>query len=352
MVERKKKTSIVWWFLLAIVFWFALCHSKAGATEPMKIGVSGEAPFVIENTKGVAPELWREVAIEANINYTLVPYDNVQSMVDDVHSGKLDGAIGPISVTADRASKNIEFSQPFFESGTGVLTADNSGVWNKIKPFLTANFWYGLLGFIGLLHVVGIVFWFIERKKNPEHFNPTWKGIFGGAWFAIVTMTTVGYGDKSPITVPGRVMAACWMLITALMFSSFTAFLTTALVTGSQDPAELKGKRVAAVEGTTGARIAHLQKAKLRTENSLEGALEALTSGKVEAVVFDAPALQHWLRSHPDSGMVVAPSIGTTEEHYAFVTSDEECHDINIAILHLRENGKLQEIKDRWLSEI
>ena len=58
------------------------------------------------------------------------------------------------------------------------MTADNTGVWNKIKPFLTINFWYGLLGFVALLHVVGIVFWVIERKKNPDEFNPGWKGIF------------------------------------------------------------------------------------------------------------------------------------------------------------------------------
>ncbi len=352
---------VLWWLLLAVCFLLILCTS-ANAEEPLKIGVAGSEPFVITTTKGIAPELWKEVAREAGFgdSYTLVPYTNVSKMLEDVNNEELDGAIGPISVTSERAVKNITFSQPFFASNTGVLTADNSGVWNKIRPFLTINFWVGLGLFVFTIHVVGIVFWFIERKKNPESFNPGWKGIFGGAWFAIVTMTTVGYGDKSPITVPGRITAAAWMLITALMFSSFTAFLTTALVVGSADPAELKGKRVAVIEGTTGARVARTSGAKLRTESSLSSALEALTEGEVEAVVFDTPALQYWLREHRDSGLIVAPCPGT-EEHYsfAFFAANGRVYGpnipvqwVDIALLTIREEGRLQEISDRWLSEI
>ena len=67
---------------------------------------------------------------------------------------------------------------------------------------------------------------------------------------------------------------------------------------------------------------------------------------------------QHQLsRRHqnPDSGMIVAHHAGG-QEHYAFVTADKPWHidwrDINVSLLTVREEGRLQEIQDRWLSEI
>lgn len=34
-----------------------------------------------------------------------------------------------------------------------------------------------------------------------------WENYFKVYWFTIVTMTTVGYGDMSPITLPGRFLS-------------------------------------------------------------------------------------------------------------------------------------------------
>jgi len=44
-----------------------------------------------------------------------------------------------------------------------------------------------------------------------------------------VTMTTVGYGDKSPKTLGGRMVALVWMIFSIIFIASFTANITTSL---------------------------------------------------------------------------------------------------------------------------
>mgnify|MGYP001818503783 FL=1 len=49
----------------------------------------------------------------------------------------------------------------------------------------------------------------IEHSAQPEAF----KDIPHAIWWAVVTMTTVGYGDVTPVTFPGRVLAGFIMLL-------------------------------------------------------------------------------------------------------------------------------------------
>ena len=53
--------------------------------------------------------------------------------------------------------------------------------------------------FITLLIIANLI-WIVERKNNqgiPENYL---KGIWESLWWAAVTVTTVGYGDKIPIS--------------------------------------------------------------------------------------------------------------------------------------------------------
>ncbi|HEV7241856.1 MAG TPA: ion transporter [Thermoanaerobaculia bacterium] len=46
-------------------------------------------------------------------------------------------------------------------------------------------------------------------------------------WWSLTTITTVGYGDRYPVTAEGRVIAVLLMIAGAALFSTFTAFVAT-----------------------------------------------------------------------------------------------------------------------------
>jgi len=53
-------------------------------------------------------------------------------------------------------------------------------------------------------------------------------------WWAYSTITTVGYGDKYPVTGAGRLIAAALMTVGVGLFGTFTGFLASWFVAGRQ----------------------------------------------------------------------------------------------------------------------
>jgi voltage-gated potassium channel len=93
---------------------------------------------------------------------------------------------------------------------------------------------------IGLL--VMLLFWassliyYAERSAQPEEFS----SIPAAMWWAICTLTTVGYGDVFPVTPVGKVVAS----VIAILGIGFFALPTGIL--GAEFVAEIQRKRVVA----------------------------------------------------------------------------------------------------------
>ena len=75
--------------------------------------------------------------------------------------------------------------------------------------------------------------YFVESKVQPELFGSIPRCI----WWAITTVTTVGYGDAVPISVLGKVLAS----ITALLGIGVVAVPTGILAAGFSESIS-KGK--------------------------------------------------------------------------------------------------------------
>ncbi len=68
---------------------------------------------------------------------------------------------------------------------------------------------------VALLLFSSTIIYFLERNAQPEVFG----NIPSSAWWALATLTTVGYGDVVPLTVMGRVFGGVVMIFGLGMFA-------------------------------------------------------------------------------------------------------------------------------------
>ena len=66
-----------------------------------------------------------------------------------------------------------------------------------------------ILAFISLIVIVSSTFIYMLEQGNPSGY---FDSMGDALWWSFVTITTVGYGDKVPMTDPGRVLAVFLML--------------------------------------------------------------------------------------------------------------------------------------------
>ena len=64
----------------------------------------------------------------------------------------------------------------------------------------------------------------VELERGTE---ANISGAEDALWWAFVTMTTVGYGDRYPVTTEGRLVAVALMIVGVGLFGTFTAFVAS-----------------------------------------------------------------------------------------------------------------------------
>ena len=111
------------------------------------------------------------------------------------------------------------------------------------------NMWPLLAICILMSFIAGFIAWIMETWSNKEEFpRPFLHGLLEGFWWSFVSMTTVGYGDKSPKSIPARIFAVFWILTGITICSIYVAALTTQIMEArsTEDP-QLVGMKVGAL---------------------------------------------------------------------------------------------------------
>ncbi len=332
--------------------------------EPMElvVGVAGSAPFVVEGDdgrKGISVEDWEAIAAQANIRYSYRDYPNALRLINAVARGEVDVGVGPITINSERAAR-VAFTQPHYSSSISIAAPPESGMWSRVAPFLTRGFIGGLLAFLIVLTIVGTLLWLTERKANPDHFpEKPLHGIGNGIWLALVTMTTVGYGDRAPETPIGRVITGVWMILALITTSSMTAFIATALTLANLDTSsidsidDLEGRTIAVPRGTSSVPFVRRHGGRVATADDVEEAIAMVERGDAEAVVFDRPVLAYHLTRDDAAHDLVLSEHSYEPVGYGFcVAIGSNLQDLlDLELLELKESPRMETIRTNWLGE-
>lgn len=75
--------------------------------------------------------------------------------------------------------------------------------------------------------IAGFIFWLCETWYDRSQFPRSFlSGTFEGFWYSFVSMTTVGYGDRTVTSPLARIIAVIWILIGIVMFSLILSTFT------------------------------------------------------------------------------------------------------------------------------
>lgn len=310
--------------LMAVLACVATFAVQAQTT--LSVGLRHNPPFVIaqegEAPSGLAVSLWNDIATDLGHEVNWVPQTNVSQMLSALENGQIDVAVGALTVTADRESR-VDFSHPYFRGGIGIATRAESGLVATLVSLVSWPFIQSLVVLGLVLLLFGVLVWLAERRRNPEQFggSPA-QGVGAGFWWSAVTMTTVGYGDKAPVTLGGRTIALVWMFLSVITISSFTAAIASAVTVGRlssqvQGVADLRQASVLTVNGSSSDAVLREMGIGARGVDDPGAALDALIGGQTDAVVYDAPILKARLLDKPADGIVVLPTL-VRDEDYAF----------------------------------
>ncbi|MEX1000703.1 MAG: transporter substrate-binding domain-containing protein [Crocinitomicaceae bacterium] len=342
-------------FLLVFTLFFvgglnAQVPAEFKMNDTLKVGYNISPPFVIEKQgelSGPAIWLWSEVSrqLDLKFEYIEMPLD---SLLYNLTHQTIDLSASPLSITSER-SQFIDFSAPYYIAHSSILKKNKSKderTWSFITSFFSLDFFRVLGALCVVILIFGFLEWIFERKANAEEFGSGLKGVWNGFWWSAVTMTTVGYGDKSPKTLGGRIVALIWMFTAIIIISGFTASIASSLTTEKMSTMD---EEIEDFKQKTIGTIQHSGTEKWLKDNfytqrmafsSVEEALSALDNEEIEAIAYDRPILKDIIRRDSLSAYTLLDDEFNAQFYAMGMSRSLPAHlknQINVAILEETE---------------
>ncbi len=314
-------------------------------------------PFVIDDDgdpDGFYAEIWHETAAELGVGYDVVWVDSFGDLLVAIEAGEADIAIAPLAPTAQREA-HFDFTSAVISSGPQFgyheRIANRGGLLNALVSAAVVK----ILGvaFVGLIILAHLI-WLVERNRGQEDgdFSRRYvRGVWDGFWWATVTVTTVGYGDKAPRSVGGRMVALLAMLLSLFVVGAFVSQVTDVLrekvgppLTGLDD---LGDRRVGVVAESSFAQFVEMEGAETVTFGSQREVFEAAEAGDVDVMVANPYALN---LLGPEYGIRATGDVLYEEfETFGLAQDSPWREPINQVLADLQASGEIDEIVDRWL---
>lgn len=348
-----------------VVVPISLCAvQEAGAQEtavspPLRVGVYVSPPFVTkigDNTySGMAIDLWTEVARRIGVTFEYREYETIRDVLRDTSAGTIDAAVTNVTITRDRAEV-VAFTQPWYDGGLRIMaqTEGSGGFWDIFAGLETAGHLraYAWLALVILAATVGMTLF--DRRFDPE-FPKRWREGFAESFHHVMSIATSGRASrKNLFGWVGRIWQSLWLVVgvavIAYITSSVTSVMTAVSLTGEiHSLSDLPGRTTAVFTGTVAEDYTRELGLPSRSYPNIDTSVEALESGEVDAIIADAPILEHYAHTHADKHVDVVGNIFHPDKYgFAFPHDSELVHAVTLEILDLQEAGVLEDMKQRY----
>jgi ABC-type amino acid transport substrate-binding protein len=338
----------------------AFSQDDSAVSRRLAVGTVAAPPLSMKAAdgqwEGFSIELWQAVAERMNVAFDYREYSDYGLLLDALKNGEID-VITSLPVD-ERNESTMDFSQSYARSGLAIAVPAEgvSYRWmNVVERMFSIDVLKGF-GFLLLLSLIaGILVWYFEKRKNDEMFGDgILRGIGHGIWWAIVTVTTVGYGDKAPKTIGGRTVALIWMLFSIVFISSFTANITASLtlselrgkVRGFDD---LKAVRVGSISQSEAWNYLTRHGITAAPFGSIPEGLQAVADKKIDAFVLNEMILKYLVKNNFPGRVQVTP--GTFDEYFVSMALQNKSplrKPINKAMLKIMRTEKWNELVNRY----
>jgi polar amino acid transport system substrate-binding protein len=347
-------------YLLLFVPEKAFSQDDSAASRKLVVGTVVAPPLAMKAAdgrwEGFGIEIWEAVAERMGVLFEYREYSSFGLLLDALKNGEID--VIPSLPVDERSESTMDFSQSYIRSGLAIAVPAEgvSYRWmNVVERVFSTDVLEGF-GFLLLLSLIaGIIVWSFEKRQNNEMFGDgTMRGIGHGIWWAIVTVTTVGYGDKAPKTIGGRIVALIWMLFSIVFIASFTANITASLTLS-----ELRGKvrgfndlntvRVGSISQTEAWNFLTRHGVTAAPFGSITEGLQAVADKKIDAFVLNEIILKYLVKIEFPGRVQVIP--GTFDDYFVSIALQNKSplrKAINKAMLKIMRTEKWNELVNRY----
>ncbi len=361
-MRRSQYIAAVCFALATFVAIVGSVQAQGTAKRQLIVGTKQAPPFAIKNAdgtwQGISIGLWRTIATQLGVTYELRELD-LKGLLQGVAQGTLDVGVAALTITAERETR-MDFTHAFQTTGLGIAVRPHGkrSWWSVVRQIFSRQF-LEVIAILGLiLLAVGALVWLIERRRNAQQFGGSVaQGLASGFWWSAVTMTTVGYGDKAPVTFGGRAIALIWMFAGIIMISGFTAAITTALTVSElsdaiRGPGDLPHVRVGTVQGTSSEDYLQSQRLVYRTYQDPQAGIQALAKSEIDAVVYDAPLLRYLAITAFKGTIEVLPGTFDRQDYGIALPEGSALREpINRALLETIRSNEWQDVLYRYLGQ-
>jgi len=324
---------------------------------PFRVGVLNMPPFTFPSGggqwSGLAVTLFDHIAKSSSLRYSLTEFENLDEAINAIENNKIDFAAIAIDPTPE-FELTMNFTNAFEQSGTSIAIAKHThlpllnlieSIWQSIIPRFVAAVLFSIV-------IFGAIVGLVERRKNTGQFGGGfWNTIGEGVWWSSATISTVGYGDRVPMTKRGRFVGALWMFV-AFAFTSILAGLLSSVLTVARinsqihTSTDLLHVKCGAVLNSAAFIDGKNLKYDMTPYTTMDDALRALYSGKVGAVLGESVRLR-WLMNQPKwDSLIMLPSPIVTLYSVFPVSSEVDPQTLDVLNYHLLKITDSKEWED------